>query len=195
MSGTFGEFVRRHSLPIGIGLMFLLTWPIDLAHSSVLQLQVPFVVYLFLGWGFVVAALAMTAITLGKSGVIALLKRFLIWRVGWNWILIALFFCIGVPAGAGYPPLITLFQRAAPDHLRGRMFAITGTSQAAASILGAAIAGALGDHVGVMDLLTVQGAGYVAAAIVLRIMIGQGPGRHDPAVRERTRARRPEPWS
>jgi MFS family permease len=121
------------------------------------------------------------------------------WHCG-LWILITLFFCIGVPAGAGYPPLMTLFQRAAPDSLRGRMFAVTGAAQAAASILGAGIAGALGDHVGVMDLLTVQGAGYVAAAITLRIMIGQGPRRmHDPvgcpAVRERTRAPNPGPLS
>ena len=46
MNGTFGEFVKRHSLPIGVGLMFLLTWPIDLAHAGKLQLQTPFVVYL-----------------------------------------------------------------------------------------------------------------------------------------------------
>lgn len=91
MNGTFGEFVKRHSLPIGIGLMFLLTWPIDLAHAGYLRLQIPFVVYLFLGWGFVIAAIAMTAFTLGKSAIVALLKRFLIWRVGWAWLAVALF--------------------------------------------------------------------------------------------------------
>ena len=31
----------------------------------------------------------MTWLTLGKEGVIALLKRFLIWRVGWKWYLVA----------------------------------------------------------------------------------------------------------
>jgi uncharacterized protein len=91
MNGTFGEFVKRHSLPIGIGLMFMLTWPIDLAHAGHLQLQIPFVVYLFLGWGFVIASVAMTGFTLGNAGVVALLKRFLIWRVGWSWLVIALF--------------------------------------------------------------------------------------------------------
>lgn len=83
-------FLERHALIVGIALMFLLTWPIDLAHSGKLPLQVPFPVYLFLGWGFVVAAVLMTALTLGKPGVVALLKRFLIWRVGWNWYLVAL---------------------------------------------------------------------------------------------------------
>lgn len=83
------EFLRRHSLVIGLLLMFLLTWPIDLANSGVLPFQFPFLVYLFLGWGFIFASLIMTGLTLGKEAVIALLKRFLIWRVGWQWYLVA----------------------------------------------------------------------------------------------------------
>lgn len=82
-------FLKRHSLVIGILLMFVLTWPIDLANSGVLPFQVPFAVYIMLGWGFVVASLIMTGLTLGREGVITLLKRFLIWRVGWKWFLVA----------------------------------------------------------------------------------------------------------
>jgi CAAX protease family protein len=80
-------FLKRHSLVIGILLMFTLTWPIDLANSGVLPIKFPFVVYLFLGWGFVFASVIMTGLTLGKDAVITLLKRFLIWRVGWKWYL------------------------------------------------------------------------------------------------------------
>jgi membrane protease YdiL (CAAX protease family) len=83
-------FLKRHSLVIGIILMFLLTWPIDLANSGVLPFQVPFAVYITLGYGFVFASLIMTGLTLGRDAVIALLKRFLIWRVGWKWFLVAL---------------------------------------------------------------------------------------------------------
>ena len=43
------EFAKRHALVVGIGLMFLLTWPIDLANSGRLPFKVPFPVYLFLG--------------------------------------------------------------------------------------------------------------------------------------------------
>jgi hypothetical protein len=43
------EFLKRHSLVIGIVLMFLLTWPIDLSNSGVFPIQLPFIVYLFLG--------------------------------------------------------------------------------------------------------------------------------------------------
>lgn len=82
---TLQSFLRRHALPVGLLLMFALTWPIDLAHAGVLPFEVPFALYLFLGWGFIAAALLMTGLTLGRAGVVALLKRYLIWRVGWRW--------------------------------------------------------------------------------------------------------------
>jgi hypothetical protein len=56
------------------------------------------VVYLFLGWGFGVAAVIMTGLTLGRAAVIALVKRYFQWRVGWKWWLAAL----------GLAPAVTL---------------------------------------------------------------------------------------
>lgn len=85
------EFLKRYSLIIGILLMFLFTWPIDLANAEVLPFQVPFAIYIFLGWGFIFASLIMTGLTLGKEGVLSLLKRYLIWRVDWKWYLVAFF--------------------------------------------------------------------------------------------------------
>lgn len=90
------EFLRRHSLVIGILLMFLLTWPIDLSNAGVLNFKLPFAVYIFLGWGFIAAALIMTALTLGWAGVVRLLKRYLIWRVDWKWYLAAFFLIPGL---------------------------------------------------------------------------------------------------
>jgi len=86
---TFRGFLRRYALVLGLVLMFAFTWPIDLAWAGLLPLAVPFPLYLFLGWGFIAAALLMTGLTLGRSGVIALLKRYLIWRVGWRWYAVA----------------------------------------------------------------------------------------------------------
>jgi len=83
------HFLRRHSLLIGIFLMFLFTWPLDLVNSGIIQIEIPFIVLLFLGWGFVLAAVLMTGLTLGRDGVISLLKRFLKWHVGWKWYLVA----------------------------------------------------------------------------------------------------------
>ena len=93
-------FVQRHELPLGIALMFLLTWPIDLAHSEQLPLQVPFLVYLFLGWDFVIAAIVMTALTSGQAAVARLLGRFLIWRVGWRWFAVSLLLLPAIIAAA-----------------------------------------------------------------------------------------------
>ena len=82
-------FLKRHSLVIGILLMFALTWPINLANSGIVPIQFPFIVYLFLGWGFIFASSIMTGLTLGKDGVVALLKRYVQWRVSWQWYLAA----------------------------------------------------------------------------------------------------------
>lgn len=86
---TFTQFLKRHSLIAGIVLMFAFTWPIDLSNSGVLPFRVPFVVSLLVGWGFILASLVMTGLTLGKGGVMTLLKRYLIWRVHWKWYLVA----------------------------------------------------------------------------------------------------------
>ena len=87
---TTTAFLKRHSLSMGILLMFAFTWPIDLAYAGMLPLQVPFLLYLFLGWGFVAASVLMTGLTLGKEAVISLLKRYTYWRVGLKWFLVAL---------------------------------------------------------------------------------------------------------
>lgn len=89
---TLQSFLRRHALPVGLALMFAFTWPIDLAHAGVLPFEVPFALYIILGWGFIAAALLMTGLTLGQAGVVSLLKRYLIWRVGWRWYAAAFLF-------------------------------------------------------------------------------------------------------
>lgn len=97
---AFSQFLKRHSLIAGLLLMFLFTWPIELANSGVLPYRVPFLIYIFIGWGFIFASLIMTGLTLGRGAVITLLKRYLIWRVGWQWYLVAflLFPAISVSA-------------------------------------------------------------------------------------------------
>jgi len=82
-------FLERHTLVLGIALMFLLTWPIDFANSGLLPFRVPYVISITFGWGISFASLIMTRLTLGKNGVTTLLKRFLIWRVGWKWYIAA----------------------------------------------------------------------------------------------------------
>lgn len=83
-------FLRRHSLVIGLALMFFYTWTIDLSNSGVLPFQVPFAMTITLGWGFVFVSLLMTWLTLGKDEAVKLFKRFLLWRVDWKWWLVAI---------------------------------------------------------------------------------------------------------
>ena len=123
---TTNAFLKRNSLVLGIVLMFLLTWPIDLASSGLLPFKIPFLVYLFLGWGFVFASVIMTALTLGKEGVISLLKRYLQWRVGWKWYLVAfllepLLIALGVYGNA-------LVTGVAPDYSKIMAYKIFGKS-------------------------------------------------------------------
>jgi membrane protease YdiL (CAAX protease family) len=78
-------FIKRHSLVIGILLMYTVTWSVHLSGAGILPVRFPFVVYALGGWGFAVASIVMTWLTLGADAVGALLKRFLIWRIGWRW--------------------------------------------------------------------------------------------------------------
>lgn len=87
---TTTAFLKRHSLVIGLVLMFLYTWTIDLSHSGVLPFKVPFVVGLTVGWGFIFVSLFMTWLTLGKEAMKTLFKRFFLWRVNWKWYLVAI---------------------------------------------------------------------------------------------------------
>lgn len=85
----FMASLRRRSLVIGIILMFLYTWALDLSNSGVLPMQLPLAVYLTTGWGFFFVALFMTRLTLGAEATITLLKRFLLWRVDRKWYFVA----------------------------------------------------------------------------------------------------------
>jgi membrane protease YdiL (CAAX protease family) len=95
-SRSFSGFLRRHSLACGILLMFLVTWTMDLSASGVLPFEVPIAALLLTGWGFVFSSILMTWLTLGRGAVLTLLKRFLIWRLGVKWYLVALLLLPGL---------------------------------------------------------------------------------------------------
>ena len=61
------SFLNRHSLIIGLVLMFLYTWTIDLSNADVLPFEVPFPIYITLGWGFIFASLLMTRLTVCRE--------------------------------------------------------------------------------------------------------------------------------
>ena len=90
----FRAFVKRNPLISMYSLMFLLAWPfliMDALGSQGLISKPPVILGLATGWAPGIAAVVVTAMIAGRQGVRDLLRRFLIWRVGLPWYLVALF--------------------------------------------------------------------------------------------------------
>ncbi len=90
------SLLKRYPVLVGFILMFVCTWPIDLwaaanSHGLLLSLPIPPILPLLIGYGFVVASLIMTGIISGWTGIRALLRQFLVWRVGLPWYGVVLF--------------------------------------------------------------------------------------------------------
>ena len=89
-----GTVFSRYPVAAGFIMMFALTWPIEVGLAAqsrgLLPFQIPPVLALFVGFGFVAAAVIMSALVDGAAGIVALLRRLLIWRVGWVWYVVAL---------------------------------------------------------------------------------------------------------
>ena len=88
-------------------------------------------------------------------------------------VLIAL---VGLPGAALGAGMLTVFQLATTDQVRGRVFGVLTTVQNAAMLAGTLAAGALADHLGIVPVITAQGAVYVlAGAVVLGVLRPAGP--------------------
>ena len=97
-----------------------------------------------------------------------------------------MFVLVGLPVGVAVARLMTLFQIQTPDRLRGRVFAALGVAMGLAGLAGTAIAGALGDKVSSVNLLTSQGVAYIVGGVLLRLLAGRGPDTlTEPAPAER----------
>jgi len=95
----------------------------------------------------------------------------------------ALFALAGLP-GSGYVTgMTTLLQESVADAYRGRVFGAYATTSALAQLGGMALAGALGDRLGVLPLLNVQASVYlvvgVLALVLLRGATTGAPSAHE----------------
>jgi membrane protease YdiL (CAAX protease family) len=88
-------FIKRNPLFSMYAIMFVLAWsvmiPQALYSQGILSTPVPMWLDLTTGWAPGIAAVVVTAITAGRTGVRELLGRFGTWRVGLPWYAIALF--------------------------------------------------------------------------------------------------------
>ncbi len=92
------QLMRRHPLLFYFLLAFGFTWAYELTvYRVLLTPSSPWGVLLTLALilGPTLAAFLMTAVTQGRAGILQLLRRYVLWRVGIPWYLLVL---LGVPA-------------------------------------------------------------------------------------------------
>lgn len=100
---AFKRFVRRHPVISVSILMLMFAWPgliwEALYSRGLVPTQSPIILSLLIGWVPGIAAVVVTAILAGRAGVRDLLRRFLIWRVGFRWYLVGFFLLAGIILG------------------------------------------------------------------------------------------------
>ncbi len=74
---------------------------------------------------------------------------------------------VGLPGAFLVAGLITVIQRLTDDASRGRVFGAMFAAEGGAVLVGIAAAGILGDVVGIIPVLVVQGLGYVIGGLVV----------------------------
>jgi Na+/melibiose symporter-like transporter len=82
---------------------------------------------------------------------------------------------VGLPGAISIAGLMTLFQRNTADSHRGRVFGALGAAEGVAVLLGTAAAGWLGEAIGIVPVLAVQGAGYVVAGFAVLVLMRRSP--------------------
>jgi MFS family permease len=108
----------------------------------------------------------LTALACLAFGALALLTWNLPGLTTFEPVYVALFIVLGAPAIAMTSGLISTLQHATADGERGRVFAAFGLASAVGQALGIIVAGILGDRLGVVLLLNVQAALYLAGGLV-----------------------------
>lgn len=99
-------FIKRNPLLSMYIIMFVLAWsvmiPQALYSQGILLAPLPEFIEILTGWVPGIAAVMVTGVIAGWEGVRSLLRRFLVWRVGFRWyILSALLLAVLILGGIG----------------------------------------------------------------------------------------------
>jgi hypothetical protein len=96
-------FIKRNPLFSMYLIMFTLAWsimiPQALYSQGMLSQRLPEILEILTGWAPAVAAIVVSAVLAGRAGVLELMRRFLIWRVGVQWHLIVTFLIAAIILG------------------------------------------------------------------------------------------------
>ncbi len=97
---------------------------------------------------------------------------------------------VGVPGALSLAGVMTLLQRHTTHSHRGRVFGVLGAVEGAAIVVGTLLAGFLGEAIGIIPVLAVQGGGYLLSGLAVVIAL-----HHDvetPTSRATEKDRRPD---
>jgi MFS family permease len=86
-------------------------------------------------------------------------------------IAVILFVAVGVPGVIMSTGLNTLLQSAVADEFRGRVFGTYGMTSALLALTGTTLAGLLGERLGVVNMLNIQGGVYVIAGLLIPALL------------------------
>jgi MFS family permease len=89
---------------------------------------------------------------------------------------------VGFPGAVMIAARTTLLQDHSTDDQRGRIFALIFAVSALSLTVGAVTAGFLGDAIGIIQVLALQGGGYVLAGVMVLLLIGATERTEVPAV-------------
>jgi MFS family permease len=79
---------------------------------------------------------------------------------------------VGFPGAVMIAARTTLLQDHSTDEQRGRIFALLFAVSALSLTVGAVAAGFLGESLGIIEVLALQGGGYVLAGFMVLLLIG-----------------------
>ncbi len=96
------------------------------------------------------------------------------------WPAVAGMIVVGLPGAVAIAGLRTLFQRHTVDAQRGRVFALSSLASAVSVVIGSLAAGLLGGTIGIVPVLAVQGVGYVAAGLLMLVLLDRAVRRTSP---------------
>jgi MFS family permease len=89
------------------------------------------------------------------------------------WLVGALFILVGIPGVGAIVGLRTLFQNIVEDRFRGRIFGALMAVSSLMTLLGMVLAGSLGDRLGPVLLLNIQGSGYALSGLLALLTLGR----------------------
>jgi MFS family permease len=84
-----------------------------------------------------------------------------------------LFVLVGMPGIGMSVGLNSLFQSIVEDKLRGRIFGTLFAVQALMALIGMGLAGALGDRLGSVPMLNIQGSVYTLSGLLVLFTLGR----------------------